>query len=121
MSFSTNMQDVVVKLLTNYGNTCELTKVITGEYNANTGKTDDYVTYLKTYSISMDNQKLAMSMASAMNFNLAGFGEDKVMIPYTDGYEVDQTWLYDETPIKTVELIKSQDNVIAYIIELGTK
>lgn len=121
MGFGTNMQSVAQNLISKFGNSCELTQVYVGEYNNSTGTTTDYNNYINSKSVPLKDEAIAMSLASAMNFNLAGFGKERVMLPFIDGYELEQTWLYNGTPIKTIDKIEADDVIIAYIIEVGTE
>lgn len=121
MTFSERMQGTVLRLLTNLGNTCTLTKTVTGSYDPSIGRTFDTTTDFPTYSTSTKNNEAVLSTVKNMGFNLTGFGEDKLLIPYIENEDVDTSWKCDGYLINSVEEIKSQDNVIAYIIEVGEK
>ncbi len=120
-TFSLRMRATVQRLLERLGNRCKLTKITTGEYNPATGKTTDFKEPVASYSTSLANAKIVLSTTDNINNNLSGFGDDSLMIPYHSGYDIDTTWLYNDEAITKLEKIESQDNIIAYIIEVGTK
>lgn len=121
MEFSIRMRGVVVNLLTAYGNKCTLTKISLGDYNTDTGKKPEFKELIPSYSTSTKNTKIVFALTDSIGHDLTGFGEDKLMLPFIEGYKLDLTWLYNGDPINAIEEIESQNNVIAYIIDVGTK
>lgn len=117
------MQSTVARLLANLGNSCVLVKITHGEYQPNIGKVPEYEETISTYSTSIKNSSLVLSLGNAQNFDLSGFDEDKVLIPYLTGYVIDDTWRYrdnkqKEKEIQKVEKIEAQDNIIGYVLTL---
>ncbi len=121
MSFSLDMRQVVIDLLTQLGNTAVLSKVTICDYDPESGSNLETKEEINTFSTALkDTADSLLSLADNQNFNMSGFGEAKKMIPYQDGYEIDTTWLLNDNQITSIDEIKSQDNVIAYIVETAS-
>lgn len=121
MEFSIRMRGVVINLLTAYGNKCTLTKVSLGAYNTDTGKKPEFKELISSYSTSTKNADVVFALTNSVGHDLSGFGEDTLMLPFIEGYALDLTWLYNGDPINAIEEIESQNNVIAYIVDVGKK
>jgi hypothetical protein len=122
MSFSTDMQQVVIDNLSELGNDCILTKVTIGEYNPTLGKSVDTNIAVNTYcTASKDTTDSLMALAGNKNFNMSGFGSSKQMIPFQVGYDIDATWNFNGEQITSIEKIEAQNNVIAYILSISSK
>ena len=121
MSFADDMRTVATDLITEFGNSCTLTKNNgPAIYNPLTGTTaftssDIYQTF------SAQKSKVNLTFGeNGQNTNLAAFNNESVMVPWF-GETIDSTWLYNDANIKTVNEVRAQDKVIIFELTIGEK
>jgi hypothetical protein len=51
---------------------------------------------------------------------LSGFYNEQILVPWF-GYEMDTTWTYNDKHIVNIEILQTQDKIIAYGVTIGTK
>ena len=119
-AFSTKMQIVANNLITKLGNSCTLTKVTTGDYVPLVGETASEKEVFNTFSAPTKNIS-SMFGQDGINTNLAGFDSGKVSIPYLGVNEtIDETWLYNDSAISTVEIVETQDEIVVFNITVAS-
>ena len=117
--FSQEMRQLAKDLCRELGNKSVLTKVTAGDYDPATGKTTQVKKDTIVYT-AQNNRISAFLPMDGQNTNLQGFSESGQLVPWF-GEEIDTTWLFDGNNISGVGDIKSQNEVIAYIISVGEK
>ncbi|RLA73556.1 MAG: hypothetical protein DRG30_06160 [Epsilonproteobacteria bacterium] len=118
-AFSKDMRKVATDLIKQFGNTCVLTKVNFGTYDPLTGDTTKIRTDFPTYSAL--KRKINVSFGDdGKNTNLSAFDDSSITIAWF-GEEVDSTWEYNGSNIKSATPTMSQDDVIIYDLTIGEK
>jgi hypothetical protein len=118
-AFSSRMRAMVSRLIIKYGNSCLLKKTYDPEYDPDTGETNYSSHTISTYSAPMKEVSIAFP-TDGINTGLIGFNKNKVVIPWLDE-EIDATWEFNDNKILTVETLEIQDEIVAYIINIGEK
>lgn len=116
-AFSDNMRSVATTLITNFGSTCTLTKITKGQYIPSAGKSNEAKEDFKTVSTPAKRVSEQFG-ALGINTNLAGFTNEKVIVPWF-GKTVDETWLYNGHNIISVEETIAQNDIIIFTLEIG--
>ena len=119
-TFSTNMRKVAQTLIASFGNTCTLEKVTTGGYNTTTGRAEESVESISTFSAPTKDINARFG-GDGMNTGLTGFDTGKVTVAYL-GIDrvIDETWLYNGEAITLVEPIETQDEIIVFNITVAS-
>ena len=118
-AFSDTLRVTATNLITEYGNPCTISKVTKGEYVPEVGRASETIEEFSTYSVQYKSSNEIFGQMG-INTNLAGFGNDSFVIPWF-GEEIDETWLYNEKNIVSIEPTEAQGDVIIYTIRIGDK
>jgi hypothetical protein len=111
------MRQVAVELLTELGDPCVLSYVVYGNYDPATGKTQETVTDIATFSSSVRNATILFGN-DGQNTGLEGFSSNKVIVPYIN-QDIDTTWKYNGYDITAVSPISTQGMVVAYTLTVA--
>lgn len=118
MSFADNIKNSTNKLITKFGNVATLTLVESQGYDVSIGKNITTEISIATTSVP---KKDVSELLSDKNYNVSGFGNESQVIPYQDGYSIDEKWLFNGNKINKIEQIKFQDTIIGYILNISVK
>lgn len=121
MGFAEDMRKMAQDLCKKFGNSCTLKKEAVGTYDPNTGKTIPNGNPILINIYSAPENKVSQFFANfGANTNLSGFYDEQILVPWF-GYEMDTTWTYNDKHIVNIEILQTQDKIIAYGVTIGTK
>lgn len=113
--FAERLREMALRVIKKYGEPCTLTYVTNLDYDPNLGSTTTSNVTFDTYS-SISTHKPSVNSLGETNLN--GMKEFVAVVPWF-GAEIDQTWLYNGSPINKVIHTIAQGKIITSDLYVG--